>query len=507
MRRRAAFLAAAALLALPAALAFGRGGYFAVARTRGAIAACLLLAVAAVAADRPIPRSTPARLALGGLAALTSLTGLSMLWAPLGGPALADLERLALYTAAFTAAAALLAPPRRGASPPATPGASPPPATPAASPPTAAPAVSPPPAAPAVSPPIGPWVEPALLATTVVAASYGLSERLLPWLVSLERLPAAGDRLAQPLTYWNAQGALAALGIVLAAGLAADRGRPAALRSAAAACAPVLGLDLYLTLSRGAIGACLAGLAIVVALVPTRGGLRAAAVVAAAAALPAAAGVVLSGVQDQAGSSGQGAVMLALLAALSAAAAVAIPGAGGGTRLAAVPRLAVGALVVLLAATVAAAATGGREGAPAPGGQAQRLVSVKSNRYAYWRTAAAVFAEHPLRGIGSGSFRVEWLKRRPFAEGVRDAHSLYLETAAELGLIGVAALASLLAGVALAARDALRREGAAATAATAAVGAWALHAGIDWDWEMPALSLLAVLLAARLAASGAPHPE
>ena len=95
------------------------------------------------------------------------------------------------------------------------------------------------------------WVEPAMLATTVAAAVYGLSERLVPWLVDLEDLISANDRLAQPLTYWNAQGAMAALGLTLAAGLAAeDR-----FARWAAACAPVLGLDLYLTLSRGAIGA------------------------------------------------------------------------------------------------------------------------------------------------------------------------------------------------------------------------------------------------------------
>ena len=79
---------------------------------------------------------------------------------------------------------------------------------------------------------------------------------LLPSVFSLQALPAAGDRLAQPLTYWNGQGALAAIGLVLAAGLAARGHR------LAAAAAPVLGLDLYLTLSRGAIGAGLAGLAV-----------------------------------------------------------------------------------------------------------------------------------------------------------------------------------------------------------------------------------------------------
>ena len=119
---------------------------------------------------------------------------------------------------------------------------------------------------------------------------------------------------------------------------------------------------------------------------------------------------------------------------------------------------------------------------------------MQSNRSAYWKVAAEVFADHPLHGIGSGSFRVEWLQRRPFAESVRDAHSLYLETAAELGLVGILALATFLAGSVLAARH-------GNVAAVAPLVAFGLHAGIDWDWEMPALSLIAILLVARLVAA------
>ena len=176
--------AAAALLALPALLAFGRGGYFGVTRVRVAILACVLLALAAFVAERPLPRSRNGRLALGGLAALTAWTGLSLLWVPVQGPAFADLERLILYTAAFGAGIALL----RGVR----------------------------------------WVEPALLATIVATAAYGLSERVLPSIFTLDALPSAGDRLAHPLTYWNGQGALAAIGLVLAAGLAARGNRLAA---------------------------------------------------------------------------------------------------------------------------------------------------------------------------------------------------------------------------------------------------------------------------------------
>ncbi len=432
--------AAAALLALPALLAFGRGGYFGVTRVRVAILACLLLALAAFVAETPLPRSRNGRLALGGLAALTAWTGLSLLWAPVGGPAFADLERLILYTAAFGAGIVLL----KGID----------------------------------------WVEPALLVTIVATAVYGLSERLLPTLFELQTLPSAGDRLAHPLTYWNGQGALAALGLVLAAGLASRGHR------LAAAAAPIIGLDLYLTLSRGAIGAGLAGLAVLLALQPTKATLRAVLVTGAAAGLAALAALALPGVADVDGASGQGAVMIVVLLVLSGAAAFMIRGSD--TPLPVLRPLAATALVILLAGTVIAVAVSGSQG-PASSTAAERLVSVQSNRYGYWRVAAGVFADHPVAGVGSGAFAVEWLQRREIEEGVRDAHSLYLETAAELGLVGLLALALFLGGIAAAARR-------GPPTLVAVLVAFALHAGLDWDWELPALTLTALLVAAKLLA-------
>jgi O-antigen ligase len=120
--------------------------------------------------------------------------------------------------------------------------------------------------------------------------------------------------------------------------------------------------------------------------------------------------------------------------------------------------------------------------------------------------ALETFAEHPLAGIGSGSFRVAWLQKRSFAEPVRDAHSLELETAAELGLVGLAALAAFLAGLGAGAVAAVRRAGPAAAGATAALAVWALHSAVDWDWEMPALSLVALVLGAWLLTVPAPAP-
>jgi hypothetical protein len=476
MRRRLSLLAAIALLALPAIVAFARGGYFDAARLRAGIAACLLAAVAAAVVGRPLPSTAAGRVALGGLAALFGWSALSLTWAPLAGPAVDDVERLALYLAALVAAAALLT----GRA--------------------------------------GRWTEPALLAGIAATALYGLSERLLPGLFELTRSLAAGDRLAQPLTYWNGQGALAAIGLALAAGIIA-RSRPAdagsplrrppaaadavaprsaspLVAAAAGAAVPLLGLDLYLTLSRGALGATAVGLLVLVALTGTRAALASTVLVTAGAALPAIlAELVFDGVMHADSSSGAGAAMLAVLVVAGAACAYGALRLPRGAPLPFLRPLAVAALVLTLVVTVGAGPTA-RSSTPTTG--SARLVSVESNRYGYWRVAVDAFADHPLRGIGTGSFRVEWLLRRDHDETVRDAHSLYLETAAELGLPGLVALLALLGGVAGAARR------ARVPAATAALAAWAVHAGVDWDWELPALTLVAVLLAGRVIAAAEP---
>ena len=98
-------------------------------------------------------------------------------------------------------------------------------------------------------------VEPVLAAGALVVIGYGLSGRLLPGVVHLHATARAGGRLEQPLTYWNATGALAALGLVLCARLAGDVTRPRALRIAAAAAAAPLGMGVYLSFSRGALAA------------------------------------------------------------------------------------------------------------------------------------------------------------------------------------------------------------------------------------------------------------
>ena len=69
-------------------------------------------------------------------------------------------------------------------------------------------------------------VEPLLGLGAFVVVGYGIVGRLLPGIVDPEVRRTALGRLEQPLTYWNAVGALAAIGFTLGARVLGDpRGR------------------------------------------------------------------------------------------------------------------------------------------------------------------------------------------------------------------------------------------------------------------------------------------
>jgi O-antigen ligase len=137
---------------------------------------------------------------------------------------------------------------------------------------------------------------------------------------------------------------------------------------------------------------------------------------------------------------------------------------------------------------------------PAFGATGARLGSIDSNRYSYWRVAFGTFADHPVQGIGSGGFVVEWLQERDVLDPTREPHSLYLGTLAELGVVGFAALLAFLGGVAAAASRLWRFDPGLTAGPAAALTVGAAHAGLDWDWEMPAVTLVALALTAALVA-------
>jgi hypothetical protein len=467
------------LLAVPIVLAFFSGGFFDEARLWALLAACALLVITVLITPRPLPRSRAGALALAGLWGLTAWTALSISWAPLRGPAFHDTQRLLLYAVWFTAAVPLLRERVSARS-----------------------------------------VEPAFALGTTAIVLYGLAGRLLPGVIHQTHGLRAGGRLDQPLTYWNAVGTVAALALVLCARLAGDGERRLATRvAAAAACAPA-GMALYLTYSRGALGAAAAGLLVLLAMAPDRRQLRAIAVAAAAAALGAGSAAIFPAVASlHPGSRAQGVAALALLCIWATGAALttrwfALSEASGRLeasplRLRALrPALAVAAVAIVVAfvvATASAERTSPRN--PATGATVTRLASLQSHRYAYWKVALGAFKDHPLAGLGSGGFEVRWLERRKIHESVADAHSLYVETAGELGLVGLVALAVFFAGVFVAARVCFASDPALAAGPIAAFVVWAIHAGLDWLWEMPAVSLLALGLAATLVARAEAGPR
>ena len=128
-----------------------------------------------------------------------------------------------------------------------------------------------------------------------------------------------------------------------------------------------------------------------------------------------------------------------------------------------------------------------------------RLFDLSGNgRVDGWRVAVDVAEEHPLVGSGGGSYRRYWLAQRPYAGVIRDAHSLYLETLAEYGVLGLALVVALFVWpLAFAVR--LRRR-PLVPAATGVLAVYAVHAGFDWDWEFPVLTLVALAAAPLLLA-------
>ena len=479
MRRTVAAVGAAILIGGPTALAFFSGGFFDGPRLVAGLVAWALVIVAAVTTERPLPAAAAGRLALAGLALLCAWVGLSIAWAPLAGRAQDDFQRDLLYLGYFLAAVGLL----RAAW-------------------------------------VRRWLEPLLALGVLVVVGYGLSERLVPSLVTLARSQTADGRLEQPLTYWNALGALAAVGLVLAIRVAGDPRRSRELRAAAAAGAVPIALGLYLTFSRGALAAAATGILVLLALAPAgRSQLVSASIVVGAGLFAALVGTELSTVHSlgpgEHGSDAQGLTMLVALVAIGGAAAalqlasIAVNAGVSQEPLLALPGRAAllgGAVALVVAAAGVATALEGK-----PQGQSPtlrtgpgRLGSIDSNRYRFWKVAFRSFEHHPLRGVGSGGFFVEWRKQPRRVDQSADAHSLYIEALGELGIVGFGLLVAFLAGVTLSAAGLYRREPAAAAGLVAGMSVWALHAGLDWDWEMPGLSLVALALAA--AATGWREP-
>ena len=464
-------------------LALADGGYFATSWAWAGLGALAVLA-AGFAGDslrfRPL-----AYVGIAALAGLGALTWIALLWTDNAVETTQEGQRLILYVAAPVALALLLR-----------------------------------------DRPIG-IVAAGVLTAISIPATYALATRLFP-----DRLgvfdPVAGYRLSEPLGYWNGLGIFAAMGALLALGLSA-RVKTPLLRAVAAGLLAILLPTIYFTFSRGAWIALGLGYLAAVAIDPRRLQFLAATL----AIVPAPAAAVLLASRADALSRTDAplaeavregnrlAVYVSVAAVLAGALAAAFAIIERRIR---IPPLArkVFAIALLSAVAVILVSVFARYGGPItlvekgheaftkpisndPDLRTRFTTFSGAYRAELWTEARDQFSENPVLGAGPGSYEGYWLQHRPIPHKVVDAHSLYLETLAELGVAGGLLLAIALA-VPVAAAWQLRRHPLAAVL-LAPLFAYLVHAAVDWDWELPAVTLAALFCATALVIGATRLPE
>jgi O-Antigen ligase len=463
------------------AISFAHGGYFA--REWGwALLAFALVSLLAVLARDRLGLGPLEVLAIALLAAFTGWTALSTLWSVSAAQPLLATERTLVYAVALPAVLLVTRSPRGSAS----------------------------------------LVGGVIVSATAVCG-YALLSRFVPGTLTVYPRPD-GYQLQEPIGYWNGLAILAAIGAVATAGMAAES-RTRTARTLAAAALPLLVTALYFTFSRGGVLALAAGVS--VALVVTRRRLHLLAVLVLlvpasamavwyASRLPALthAGSSLSEARSAGWRAG---TVVVACSAVAAAVGFLLPELERRARIGARAQRLVGAaliaaiVLVVLAVLVRAGGPSGvasrlsasfNRSLPQTGGDLnRRLTSFSSDgRADYWRVAWREVRAHPLLGGGSGSYERYWHRYRPTAFEAQNAHNLYLETLAELGPIG---LALLLATFAVPFVSAARnRAGPGVTAGAGAFAAFAVHAAVDWDFQIVAVALAGLFCAAALLAAG-----
>lgn len=131
-------------------------------------------------------------------------------------------------------------------------------------------------------------------------------------------------------------------------------------------------------------------------------------------------------------------------------------------------------------------------------------------RYDLWRIALDEWSGDPLGGVGAGNYVDQYYIRRHQLEDVTVPHSLELQMLAELGVGGALGLALLLVGV-LGAGVSGRRTLAGTDpglriAALGVFTAWLAATSVDWLYDIPGLTGMALLAAAILVAPAAASP-
>lgn len=361
-----------------------------------------------------------------------------------------------------------------------------------------------------------------------LVAFMSLGSRLLPHLLEVENSTVSGPRTRYPLGYWNANGVSFGIGAAMLLWMSRRSLLPA-LRWLAVAALPVVLLALYLTYSRGGLLALLVACGCLLVLSHDRLWLLATLAIGAVAALPAVLSVQahrdLAENFDTSAVAGEGVtVLLILLAGVALAVALfavlrRAEARGGGLTGRAVElsrnprvlkRVALAAALVGIAAAIAVAGRAWNQFSSSdiqfPNRPEQHFTQLSgAGRDEFWRVAVDAFGEKPVLGHGAGTYVFSWDELRHITMPVHDAHSLYLEAFAELGVVGgvlaLALVGFLLWTGFLAWRDAGGRRRELHAVLLAAMLAFAVGAAIDWLWEIAAMGAVFFLAAGVLVAA------
>jgi len=467
--------------ALTVFLAFDAGGFYAGETALAALVAALALLGRIALARHPFEGvGRTALLAIDALVLLCVLTVVSMVWSDAPIRALTEGQRVLLYLLVF----ALCASPARDAG-------------------------------------RLRLMTGGVLAAAATVCGAALLSRLLPGVLDV-RYTSPTQGLSWPVTYTNTLGLLAAVGLVLALGAAARRDHPGRVEVAAAAVVPLFALTALLTLSRGALVAGAAGVLAMTVLVRSRAVVLSLLATAPPVVLVAAAALADDDVfpapgRDVPGQAGEELALTLVVCMLLAGGLRAVWGAlarrwdagRDPPHRSPLPRVtAIGAAVACVLGAVALEVpqqldrrldrSGDRVSEAGSADGARRPLSELGNdgRLDFWEVAVEAFEDKPLTGTGAGTFALRWDRHRPEPVDANDAHSLYAEVLAELGLGGLALvlllLATILGGLLHRAR---RGDRVLYGTVAGAVVTWLLAAGIDWHWEMPVVTLWLFALA------------
>lgn len=458
-------------------LAAAQGGYFPTSWGWASVPLLWTVAIVVIVGKRVV-LSTVERTFLVVLAGLTGWIALSAAWSVAGDQTVLELERALVYVAAVSA---VLFVSRRGSAR---------------------------------------YVLAGLLAAVSPIATFSLLTRLLPDRIGVYD-PNAVYRLSQPIGYWNGLGIFAGMGALLALGFAA-RARTVAARAVCAGLLVILLPTLYFTFGRAVWIALAAGVAVAATVDPRRLQLLAALLVL--GPLPAIA--VLAASRESglthagtplARASHDGhrlALLILLLAVANALLAVSFAyvsrridvGFGSRAAFAVAVTLALIAGIAVVFNRYGGPVTLAKKGytsfkAPPPHFSSnlnRRLLSFSGNgRADLWRLAWDDAKGHPVFGAGAGTYERYFLLHQPAdVSRVRDAHGLYVETLAELGPLGLALLIAVFAVPLVTLRRARRHP--LVPAAAGAYVAYLVHTGVDWDWELPAVTLAGLLCGASI---------